>query len=187
MAKDKSALENYFKEPKKIAITDCMTMIRRAFSSQIIPNAKINEVELVANLKTLGMTKDSIKCAYCGDVSTEWDHFMPLVEEKKPTGYITEINNLVPSCGKCNQSKGNRKWEDWFESNSKWSPKQRNIGNLKKIEENLKKFNKNERISNFFDGKIDESDWQRYENKLQDIKDKLAELQSLADEFKKKI
>jgi hypothetical protein len=30
-----------------------------------------------------------------------------LVEEKEPIGYISEIRNLVPVCGKCNQSKGN--------------------------------------------------------------------------------
>ena len=42
------------------------------------------------------------------------DHLRPLVKDKEPTGYISEIHNLVPSCGKCNQSKGNKEWKAWM-------------------------------------------------------------------------
>jgi hypothetical protein len=65
---------------------------------------------------------------YCG--ATEWDHFRPLVLGKRPTGYISEIKNLVPACGKCNQSKGNKNWKEWIESSAKLSPKTRGINDI---------------------------------------------------------
>ena len=51
--------------------------------------------------------------------ATEWDHMRPLVLNHRPTGYISEIANLVPACGKCNQSKGNQPWRDWMLSSAK--------------------------------------------------------------------
>ena len=54
------------------------------------------------------MDPDNVACAYCGNAMTEWDHLNPLVMDKQATGFITEIQNLVPACGKCNQTNGNR-------------------------------------------------------------------------------
>lgn len=69
-------------------------------------------------------------CAYCGDAPTEWDHLRPLVVNKQPTGYISEIHNLVPACGKCNQSKGNKNWREWLFSSAPRSPKSRGISDI---------------------------------------------------------
>jgi len=41
---------------------------------------------------------------------------------KKPTWFVTEIANLVPACGKCNQSKGAKDWKIWMLSKAKRSP-----------------------------------------------------------------
>lgn len=57
-------------------------------------------------------------CAYCGDTPSEWDHFFSVVSGKQPTGFITEVYNLVPSCGKCNQSKGSKNWKEWIRGNT---------------------------------------------------------------------
>ena len=54
------------------------------------------------------MDPDNVACAYCGNAMTEWDHLNPLVMDKQATGFITEIQHLVPACGKCNQTNGNR-------------------------------------------------------------------------------
>jgi hypothetical protein len=46
-----------------------------------------------------------------------------IVVKQRPTGYISEIANLVPACGKCNQSKGNSPWRKWMLSTTaKHSP-----------------------------------------------------------------
>jgi hypothetical protein len=76
------------------------------------------------------MSKGNCRCAYCGDARTEWDHFRPIVKGRQPTGYITEIANLVPACGKCNQSKGNKNWKEWMLGPAARSPKQRGISDL---------------------------------------------------------
>ena len=69
-------------------------------------------------------------CAYCSDLYTERDHLRPLVVRQRPTGYISEIANLVPACGKCNQSKGNKPWRGWILSDAPRSPKSRQVADL---------------------------------------------------------
>src|SRR5205823_413085 len=54
----------------------------------------------------------------------------PLVEGQQPTGYISEIANLVPSCGKCNQSKGKKPWREWMLSSAPRSPRSRGVHDL---------------------------------------------------------
>lgn len=54
------------------------------------------------------------KCFYCGADATSSDHIIPLVSDKKSTGAITEIYNLIPCCSTCNSSKGNKTFEEWY-------------------------------------------------------------------------
>ncbi|MDG1250094.1 MAG: HNH endonuclease [Gammaproteobacteria bacterium] len=68
--------------------------------------------------------------SFCGSTASEWDHLRPLVLDKKPTGYVSEIHNLVPACGKCNQSKGNKPWVSWIISTAKLSPRTRGVKDL---------------------------------------------------------
>jgi len=42
------------------------------------------------------------------------DHYFPLMTNKLPTGYITELSNLIPCCGSCNSSKGGKHWKSWY-------------------------------------------------------------------------
>jgi hypothetical protein len=51
----------------------------------------------------------------------------PFVKDKRPTGYIDEIRNLVPSCGSCNQSKGGQDWKAWIQGTAVNSPASRGI------------------------------------------------------------
>jgi hypothetical protein len=104
--------------------------ITNAFFNSVIPIHSPRLEEEHEALSILGMEPDDIRCAYCGDPSTEWDHLRPLIEKKEPTGFITEIANLVPACGKCNQSKGNKRWQDWIVSSAVRSPKSRGVPNL---------------------------------------------------------
>jgi hypothetical protein len=52
------------------------------------------------------------------------------VIDQQPTGYIHEIHNLVPACGKCNQSKGNKPWQKWMFGDAAKSPKTRGISDI---------------------------------------------------------
>jgi len=109
--------------PKPMKITGRSSSITNAFINSIIPVIPPTEEEVKEALSILGMSKERFECAYCGATASEWDHLRPLVMDKQPTGYISEIHNLVPSCGKCNQSKGNKDWRTWMLSDAKLSPK----------------------------------------------------------------
>lgn len=116
-----------FRMPKAVNITGRSSSITNSFINSIIPVVTPTSDEVLKALTILGMTSENFQCAYCGSVATEWDHLRPLVIDKKPTGYISEIHNLVPSCGKCNQSKGNKPWRSWMLSKANLSPSARGV------------------------------------------------------------
>lgn len=119
-----------FRMPTPMKITGRSSSITNAFINSIIPVIPPSAEEVKQALEILGMTPQTFQCAYCGAIASEWDHLRPLVKDKKPTGFISEIHNLVPSCGKCNQSKGNKEWKAWMLSNAKLSPTARGIRNI---------------------------------------------------------
>jgi 5-methylcytosine-specific restriction endonuclease McrA len=116
--------------PKVSTISGRSSSVRNAFFNSVIPVHQPKPEEELEALSILGMTAESICCAYCGDSKTEWDHFRPVIRDKRPTGYITEIANLVPACGKCNQSKGGYDWKRWMLGPAALSPKSRGIADL---------------------------------------------------------
>ncbi|TET40105.1 MAG: HNH endonuclease, partial [Dehalococcoidia bacterium] len=85
-----------FKTPKPMKITGRTSTITNSFVTSIIPSIEPTEEEIKECLEILGLDPNDLCCAYCGDKATEWDHLRPLVKDKKPTGYISEIRNLVP-------------------------------------------------------------------------------------------
>jgi len=107
--------------PTPMKITGRSSSITNSFINSIIPIIVPTNEQVKEALEILGMDHDSFQCAYCGATASEWDHLRPLVLNKKPTGYISEIHNLVPACGKCNQSKGNKPWHTWITSSAKLS------------------------------------------------------------------
>jgi hypothetical protein len=116
----------FFRMPQPVKITGRTSSITNSFINSLIPVVVPTNEEVRKALDILGMT-EHVVCAYCGDTWTEWDHLRPLVIDKQPTGYISEIHNLVPACGKCNQSKGNRYWRDWMFGPAVLSPLTRGI------------------------------------------------------------
>src|SRR5439155_20415012 len=128
--------------PAPMTVTGRSSSLTNAFINAIIPVIEPTEDEQLEALRILSIDPTDIRCAYCGDKSTEWDHLRPIITNQEPTGYITEIANLVPSCGKCNQSKGKKSWRKWIQSNARLSPMTRGIANLPKRIENLEAFEK---------------------------------------------
>lgn len=112
--------------PKAVRITGRTSSITNSFVNGIIPVIAPSEADIDEALGILGMSNEVV-CAYCGDDASEWDHLRPLVIGKQPTGYISEIRNLVPACGKCNQSKGNKPWREWMFGAAPRSPKTRGV------------------------------------------------------------
>lgn len=116
--------------PTPVGVMGRSSGITNAFVNGIIPSRFPSEEDVTEALRILGLAADDLRCAYCGDRATEWDHLRPLIIGREPTGYISEIQNLVPSCGKCNQSKGNSEWRKWMLGSARLCPRMRSIIDL---------------------------------------------------------
>ena len=127
-----------FRKPLKI--TSRTSSITNSFIQAIVPHIPPKPGEIEEALRILGMTLANRVCVYCGIPATDWDHLRPMVRGRRPTGYIDEIRNLVPSCGPCNQSKGASDWRKWMEGSARGCPKTRGIPDLQERVEKLERF-----------------------------------------------
>lgn len=160
--------------------------ITNAFVNGIIPCVKPSEEEIRKVLDILGLNANDLRCAYCGDKFTEWDHFRPLVVNQRPTGHISEIHNLVPACNKCNSSKGNREWRKWIVSDAPLSPKARNVENLDIKMKKLEKFEKWRKVQCLdFKKMIGAKNWDAHWGNHQKILAMMKECQKHSDHVKK--
>jgi HNH endonuclease len=177
-----------FRMPTPMKITGRSSSITNAFINSIIPVVHPTAEQVNEALEILGMTHENFQCVYCGSVSTEWDHLRPLVKGKKPTGYISEIHNLIPSCGKCNQSKGNKEWKTWMESSAALSPSARGI---KDVVERIKRI---EAYENWhvptkmdFEAIVGKEDLAQHLENLERIQSLMRESQELAVKINTKV
>ena len=174
--------------PKQASIAKRTSTITNSFVNGVIPCIMPTEKEVAEALAVLEMDNNSIACAYCGDPFTEWDHLNPLVKNKQQTGYISEIHNLVPSCSKCNQSKGNKPWHDWMTGNAAKSPASRNIEDLHLRIERLKRYEqKFTPLRLEFEAIVGSETWNQYWQNCETLHDMFHEFQLLSDDIKAKI
>ena len=176
---------NQFKMPSQMNISGRSSSITAAFVASIIPRVEPSGEEIDTALKILEMGTNAVKCAYCGDMATEWDHFRPIVKNKLPTGYITEIRNLVPSCGKCNQSKGNHYWKDWMLGTAPQCPNTRKIPDLDNKIRILEKYENwgNVKPVNL-ESLADPARWRQHWQNRQNLSDDMSAAQSHANKIR---
>jgi len=178
-----------FQMPKPTTIMARSSSITNAFYNGIIPVIEPSEEEIEMTLSILEIDKNNVACCYCGDTATEWDHLRPIIKDKKPTGYISEIANLVPCCGKCNQSKGNKNWEEWIVSSAKKSPKSRGIKGLDKKIEKIKKYEKQTcpiKIEDF-EAIVGKELWSKHLENYTTIIELMKDCQKISNEIKEKL
>lgn len=177
-----------FRMPTPMKITGRSSSITNAFINSIIPVVAPSEEEVRQALEILGMTPETFQCAYCGDVVSEWDHLRPLVKYKKATGYISEIQNLVPSCGKCNQSKGNKEWKAWMRSNAKLSPKTRGVKDIVERIKRLESYEKWKAPTQMdFASIVGHEVWERHQANHEKVQSLMRESQELSAQINAKI
>src|SRR3984957_19276762 len=81
----------------------------------------------------------------------------------RPNGIIFEIANLVPACGKCNQSKGNKPWRTWILSTAKLSPTGRGVAAIEKRIAHLEEYEKWKAPTHVdFGAILGSKDWEDY-------------------------
>jgi len=177
-----------FMMPKAVTISGRSSSLTNAFVNGIIPCIEPTDDEIESALEVLGQKKESVTCVYCGDKATEWDHLNPLIMNKKATGFISEIKNLVPACGKCNQSKGNKKWKNWILSDAKLSPKTRGIKDIEHRIEVIERYEDkyHPRVIKFEEivgADLWNKHWENHEELLRSLK----KMQEISDKIKEKI
>lgn len=177
-----------FKMPVPMKITGRSSTITNAFVNSIIPVVPPTDTDVETALSLLGMTHSTIECSYCGGVYSEWDHLRPLVKDKMPTGYISEIQNLVPSCGKCNQSKGNKNWQNWIVSDANKSPRTRGITDIDVRIHRLNSYmNWMPPTIIDFQAVVGSELWEKHWANCRNIHSELIESQLISDQIKEKL
>lgn len=177
-----------FKMPTPMNITGRSSSITNSFINSIIPVIVLTNEQVKEALEILAMDHESFQCSYCGDTASEWDHLRPLVLKRQPTGYISEIHNLVPACGKCNQSKGNKPWATWMVSDAKLSPKSRGVKDLEQRMQRLIAYEHWEEptVVNF-EAIIGKEKWEQHWRNWKQVQSIMQEAQVLATEINKTV
>jgi hypothetical protein len=177
-----------FQMPSFQTMVSRKSSITNAFVNSVIPVKVPTVTEIKKALAILRMSANDIRCAYCGDQSTEWDHLRPLVIKRRPTGYISEIANLVPACGKCNQSKGNKDWRTWMLSDAKRSPTGRGVLGVAQRVARLQRYEKWRRpIQIKFEEILGKKDWDHYWSLWDKLNSALEEAQIVADRLRTRV
>lgn len=177
-----------FKMPKVMKIIGRSSTLTNSFVAAIMPVINPRPEEIREVLNTLEIDPRKLECAYCGKQTDTWDHFKPLVINKRPSGYITAISNLIPSCGKCNMSKRNVDWKEWMLGDAPLSPKSKKISDLdKRIQriEKLERWANNKRIE--VERIVGSNKMAEYINHLNTINEEMRIAQDLAEELKQDI
>jgi len=173
-----------FRMPTPMKITGRSSSITNSFINSIIPVLEPTNEQVEEALQILNMNHDTFQCSYCGSVASEWDHLRPLVLNKLPTGYISEIHNLVPACGKCNQSKGNKPWGKWMLSDAKLSPKSRAIKDIELRIQRLREYeNWGIPTKVDFEAIVGKEKWKRHWDNWEIVQATMREAQVLATEI----
>jgi hypothetical protein len=177
-----------FRMPTGYTITGRTTSIRNVFVAAIVPMVRPNADEIRRALEILELDPLDLRCSYCGDKATEWDHLRPLVKAGKPTGYPSSIRNLVPSCGKCNQSKGSTDWKEWMMGKARRSPSARGISDVAKRIERLTRFESwSDCVPLNLKDLVSTELWEKYYALQEQILNKMREAQKLAQEIAREI
>ena len=177
-----------FQSPKRVKITARSSSITNSFVQSLIPVLHPSFEEVEEALSILGIEPGHPTCAYCGDQTTEWDHLHPLVKDRKPTGFISEIGNLVPACGKCNQSKGNKVWREWMLGSARLSPASRRIPDLAERVRALSAF-EHWRTPEPLDleSLVGRELWQEYWTQRDQLLDQMDSCQRLAEQLRERV
>lgn len=185
----KKLTQNEFKLPNAPNINGRKSTIAKALSDGIAPRYRPNNKEYNEYLMFFHKDiEDNFLCAYCGIKSDYLEHFRPLVENKKPTGYGSDIYNLVPSCKTCNEKKKNDYWKTWM--NNLEIIGTVHSENHNKRFDNLKKFEswgENKVIHINYENLIGSEIWSKYLKSFEELLTTMDELNTIQTIIRNKV
>lgn len=175
-------MKNKYKMPTRSTLKQRSSTINNAFAMSITPYIRPNDSELENYYNSLKIKEG--QCAYCLRDGNGRAHLKPLVSNGMPTGYITDIHNLVPCCQRCNSAKGSKTFEEWYKSIDNIE-RLKNIGLTDEIIEErynaILEFGKN--IPSPIDYKkiVGEKLWQEYNDRRVRLNQQLKDDQEFCD------
>lgn len=87
-----------------------------AFASALAPFDAYDQEAVFGAIRDLGQDPDAdLRCVYCGADAATWDHVFNRVVKGEFSGHGHRIRNLVPCCRTCNESKGQKSWQEFLE------------------------------------------------------------------------
>lgn len=177
-------MNSKFKMPTKSNLKSRSSTISNAFAISITPFISPTQEETAGYYEQLQIKEG--QCAYCLGEGNGRDHLKPLVEGGMPTGYITDIHNLIPCCQRCNSSKGSKDFRSWYKS-------EKNIQRLKKyglteqqIDERYKiicKYENNIGAKLDYESIIGKEKWDEYKRRKEALLMQLKSDQEFCDEL----
>lgn len=176
------------KNRRPLKITSRTSSITNSFVQAIIPSVPASADELNEALAHLGMDTSELSCVYCGSAATDWDHLRPLVRNRRPTGFVDDVRNRVPSCSRCNQSKSGADWREWMKGKALGSPQQRGVQDLAERMRRLEDFEKWGAVKALqLADLVGEVVWNAHWENLEAIVDKMRESQKHAEHLREEI
>lgn len=183
--KEKRLTQKEFKLPNAPTFGSRKSTMAKAASDGIAPRIRPTQEEFESYQRYFPKKDNSYLCAYCGKKYDYFEHLRPLVIGGKPTGYGSDIYNLVPSCRICNERKANKYWADWMQE-----PIMIQEPGCEKRCEILKNFaewGKNKVTHIDYESilnKIDPIIWANYINKITELETMLTSLHQIQLEIK---
>ena len=170
--------------------------VTNAFFNGIIPYVKPDksDYEDIISKNLVELDKENAYiCVYCGkDKANSWDHIRPLIVDKRPSGFIHEISNLIPACSSCNSSKGNKSVDDFFRTSKRLKKLSKDVleERKKKVQAYIDYFEKKHGVIKI---SVDElpsdiaNELEDYIESLEEIHQKLKDANKISDILKKKL
>jgi hypothetical protein len=181
-------LTDAFQMPSFQTMVTRKSSITNAFVNSVIPVIQPSLDDIEESLTVLGMVPSDVRCAYCGGEKTTWDHMRPLVLNHRPSGFISEIANLVPSCGTCNSSKGNKPWREWMLGKAKHSPASRGVADVAERVFRLEDYEQwRSPVKVDFEAVLEREVWERYWLLWKEVNAELRKCQEVADSIRNQV
>lgn len=176
-----------FKLPKATSYSSITSSITKAFVDSIVLARKPTNEEYDEYMKIFPLTKEGKKeCAYCGGPFKYYEHFRPLVEGKLPSGYGSDIYNLVPSCGGCNEGKHGDNWKTYMEKRTLVDDPESHKLRYQRLEA-YEEWGEGKVVKVDFREVIGDKDWDRYLFDKERIHALLRECYELQKQIKEKV
>lgn len=176
------------KAPEAQGLKHRATTVTNAFAHSVLPVGSATNAEFEEAMRVLGQDLGDLRCVYCGAATHGWDHLRPTIKNKMPTGYITEVANHVPACGRCNSSKAGSDWRTWMLGNAPGSPTTRGVPDVAARVARLEAFERWRKPTFIrFEDVVDMEQWAAYWRLRDAMHAEMLRCQEIADRIRTEI